>query len=335
MNDRPRILVDNRWVGHQGIARFGSEVIRRLPNVEFLPDKIGLFNPIDPLWLSWSIRRANPTIYFSPGFNPPLRSKVPFVFVIHDLNYIDCRENSEPLRRAYFNYLVKPACKRAAKVITVSNFSKNRIIDWGELPPDRIEVVGGGIGAEFSPQGEKADIGCPYILYVGNKLPHKNLPRLLFAIAKAKLDCRLLLTGRPDTFLNRLADQLGASHMIRFVGAVTDVELAKLYRGARAVVLPSLYEGFGLPIVEAMASGVPVLTSNITSMPEIAGEAALLVNPLSVDDIADGIQKIVSDNELRSTLVKLGLKQVERFNWDNTAAKILAVLQKESNERRC
>jgi len=320
-------------VGNQGIARFGREVIKRLPNVETLPSSVRLFNPIDPLWLSWVIRRKAPSVYFSPGFNPPWRSSVPFVFVIHDLNYIDCSENSDFLRKAYFNNIVKPACRRAAKIITVSDFSGDRIVEWAGIPAERVEKVVEGVGSDFTPNGGRFDIGRPYILYVGNRLPHKNLPRLFTALAVARIDCKLYLTGDPDSTVSKLATSRGISDRILFTGNVNDASLANLYRGAAAVVLPSLYEGFGLPIIEAMACGVPVLTSNVTSMPEIAGDAAVLVDPRSVEDIAAGLDSILSDQALRSKLVASGLIQAAKYSWDTTASQIAAILLSESRRR--
>lgn len=323
---RPDLLCDTRWTGHQGIAKFSNNVLARLPGMTALPAGLPLFHPFDSFWLSQVISRARPRVYFSPGFNPPLRSVRPFVFVVHDLNYVHCRENSDALRRAFFQLIVRPACRRAARVLTVSEFSRSQIIEWSNVRPEQVVNVGAGVDASFTPNGERYEPGFPYVLYVGNRSRHKNLDRLFQAFALVQLDCKLLLSGSADEATLAIARRRGIEESLRFAGPIEDGSMPALYRGARAVVLPSLFEGFGLPIVEAMACGVPVLTSNVTSMPEIAGDAAVLVDPRNVEELASGLNRLIADASLRARLSARGLQRAAEFSWDRTATAVRAVL---------
>lgn len=324
---RPEILCDTRWVGASGIARFSAQILQRLSGVVPLPPGLRLFHPLDPIWLSLAIRRLAPKVYFSPGFNPPLASSRPFVFVIHDLNYIHCPENSDALRRLYFNTLVRSGCSKAARVLTVSQFSRAQIIEWARIPAEQVVNVGAGVGAAFRRTGPRYEPGYPYVLYVGNRLAHKNLARLYAAFASAATDCMLLLTGVADAKTLQLAKEHGIEERVRFAGDITEEELPSFYRGARALVLPSLFEGFGLPVIEAMASGIPVLTSTATSLPEIAGDAALLVDPRSVESIAHGLVRITTEEALRETLIVRGLRRAAEYSWDKTAGAVRDVIK--------
>jgi glycosyltransferase involved in cell wall biosynthesis len=323
-----RILFDNRWSGPQGIARFGDEIFKRLPSLIPLPLGMRLFHPLDPFWLSWTIRRLKPDIYFSPGFNPPVASPVPFVFMVYDLNYVQCPQNSDRLRRAYFNQVVRPACHRAAYVLTCSEYSRAQIVEWSRAKDERIINVGAGVGAEFSVAGAKYEPGFPYVLYVGNRLAHKNLPRLILAFAESKLDCKLVLTGEADPALKSYAAKAGIKDALHFAGKVSNEDLPALYRGALALALPSLYEGFGLPAVEAMACGVPALVSSSTSLPEVVADAALIVDACSVEEIAIGLHRLVSDSALRADMIRKGLMRARRYDWGDTVDAIEKVLDR-------
>lgn len=321
------LLCDNRWVGPSGIGRFGREVLGRLEGTVPLPPGLRLFHPLDPFWLGHVIRKMAPRAYFSPGFNPPLGATRPFFFVIHDLNYVNCPENSDVLRRLYFNTLVRTACRRAARVLTVSEYSRAQIIEWARIQPDQVVNVKAGVSSAFSPVGPRYDPGYPYVLYVGNRLAHKNLARLFEAFALAATECKLVLTGAADRDTLGLARSHGIAEQVRFAGVATEEDLAALYRGARVLAFPSLFEGFGLPPIEAMASGTPVLASTATSLPEVAGDAAVLVDPLSVESIADGLARIIRDESLREVLIARGLTRATEYTWDNTVAVIRDVIK--------
>ena len=325
-----RLLVDDRWVGKHGIGRFASEVLRRLPRAVSMPPGVRPSNPLDPLWTSLQIARIRPDVYFSPGYNPPLSSSAPFVFTIHDLTHLRVVGESSPAKRLYYEHIVRPALAKAFKVLTVSNFSKQEIVDWSGVPPQKILVVGNGVSSGFLPTGTRHVEIRPYLLYIGNRRPHKNLPRLLKAFKSAQLgrDVILLCSGIRDGAISRWIHEAGLDEScVRFTGEIPEARISDYYRGALAVVMPSLYEGFGLPALEAMACGTPVLAGNCTSLPEVVGDAGLLVDPLDVAAITDGICRMVKDAGLREQLTARGFLQASVFSWDATAGKVLESLQ--------
>ena len=218
---------------------------------------------------------------------------------------------------------------RAVFVLTVSEYSKHEIASWAKVKEEKIINVGNGVGLPFASTGGKYEPGYPYLLYVGSRKPHKNLPRLLeaYSIASARRHLRLVLSGNPDRLTLGEIARLGLSGEVAFTDSSADGDLSDIYRGALAFVFPSLYEGFGLPPLEAMACGIPVLTSNICSLPEVVGDAAVLVDPTNVEAIAEGIDRVVSDSTLRGALRQRGFARVARFSWEETARKTSGVLR--------
>jgi glycosyltransferase involved in cell wall biosynthesis len=251
------------------------------------------------------------------------------VFTLHDLHHLCVPEDSSTAKRAYYKYVIRPACHQAAFVLTVSEYSRNAIREWSGINEDKIINVGNGVGLPFTADGARFDPGFPYLLYVGSRKPHKNLERLLraFAISGAGSEVRLVLTGTQDAEISAQIASLGMGGRVVFKETLRDADLADLYRGAVGFLFPSLYEGFGLPPMEAMACGVPVLTSDVCAIPEIVGDAALLVNPRDVEAIAEGIRQLVGGQSLREEMRKKGLERVQRFSWDETARRAWEVLQ--------
>ena len=248
--------------------------------------------------------------------------------MIHDLNHIDFTQNSSRLKRIYYELIMRRACRNAAAVITVSEFSKKRIVEWARIPESKVVNIGNGVDGAYTPSAAPYAPGYPYLLCVSNRRTHKNEPRVLEAFAKAQIDpgIRLVLTGLATDALLTQAEHLGIAQRLVFAGRVPEDELPSYYRGAVALVFPSLYEGFGLPVIEAMACGTPVLTSDSTSLPEVAGDAALLVDPKSVEQISAGIERLCSDQTLRMQMVERGFKQSARFTWDMTTKRMSNVL---------
>jgi glycosyltransferase involved in cell wall biosynthesis len=327
----PAVLADDRWTfpggrGRRGdeilgIGRFAREVLARLPAFETVPRTLPVLHPLEPLWLAAIIVRRRPDVYFSPGFNPPLWSPVPIVFTVWDLIHLHAPNEGSGARNAYYRYVVRPAVRRAARVLTGTKFWRSEIATWAAIPTERIEVAGAGVGPQFGPDGPPHDPGFPYILYVGNRKPHKNLPRLLEAFWRSRLapHVRLVLTGPPDKETVRAVGALGLGKVVQFAGAIPEEKLPEWYRGAAAVAQVSLYEGFGLPALEAMACGVPVVAADATSLPEVVGDAAILVDPKDADAIADGLQRAMADEELRQELRTRGLERARHFTWEMAA----------------
>jgi glycosyltransferase involved in cell wall biosynthesis len=322
------IYADHRWIGNHGIGRFARHV---LGGIDYQPVPLdghpaGAF---DSYRLSRAIRKLrHDDLFFSPGYNSPLYCSAPFVFTIHDLSHVYCLENSSALIRAYYATVLKRACRRAAAILTVSEFTRNQIVEWSGLQPEKVLNVSCGVDPAYSPTGEGYGFSFPYLLCVSNRKPHKNEGRTLGAFARAAIDSsiRLVFTGLETKEVSAQIRTFGLRDRVQFTGAVDENKLPALYRGALALLFPSLYEGFGLPIVEAMASGTPVITSSVTAMPETAGDAAMLVDPLSVEEIAEAISRVFGDDQLRDQLRAKGLARAATFSWTQTVRAVRGVL---------
>jgi glycosyltransferase involved in cell wall biosynthesis len=321
------IYADQRWIGHHGIGRFARRV---LAGLDYRPISLSS-NPAAPLD-SWFLARAlnklaRKDLFFSPGYNTPLFCRSPFVFTIHDLSHLYCPEISSPSIRLYYATVMKRACRRAARILTVSEFTRKQIVEWSGVSPEKALNVGCGVDPAYQPEGDSYGLPSPYFLSVSNRRRHKNEFRMVEAFAKAGLDPRmhLVFTGEPVADLIRFIEAHQLHSRIDFVGVVPEAKLPSLYRGAEALIFPSIYEGFGLPILEAMACGTPVVTANTTAMREVAGDAALLVDPTSVEQIARAMERIVSDTSLRLQLREKGRTRAAQFSWIDTASRVREV----------
>jgi glycosyltransferase involved in cell wall biosynthesis len=326
------IYADQRWIGNHGIGRFAKHV---LGGLKFCPILLGSHPAaaFDSLRLSWALRGlAREDVFFSPGYNTPLFCRAPFVFTIHDLSHIRCAENRKPEISLYYATIMKQACHRAALILTVSEFTRKQIKEWSGVRVDKIVNVNCGVDLAYHPNGDSYGLPFPYLLSVSNRRPHKNEVRLIAAFAKANVDpqVHLVLTGNQSAELLQATEAEHVRSRVDFLGMVPEDKLPALYRGAEALILTSLYEGFGLPVLEAMACGVPVVTSNVTAMPEVAGDAALLVDPRSVEQISRAIERIMRDTELRRQLVEKGIARAACFSWQNTVQRVQKLLATQS-----
>lgn len=322
------IYADQRWLGQHGIGRFSRYVLGEL---DYRPValKSRPAAAFDSWFLARALRHLAPTdLFFSPGYNSPLFCRAPFVFTIHDLSHVYCPENSSPAIRLYYATIMKRACHRAMRILTVSEFTKRQIVEWSGVAPEKISNVWSGVDPEYQPKGNSYGIPFPYLLCVSNRKPHKNELRIVEAFARAKLDSQihLVFVGVSTDKLRYCIENNSVAQRVNFVGFVPPEKLPSLYRGATALIFPSLYEGFGLPPLEAMACGIPVVTSNVTSMPEITGDAALHVDPTSVEQIARAMERIVGDVELRRQLLPKGLARSAEFTCSRTAALVREVI---------
>jgi glycosyltransferase involved in cell wall biosynthesis len=332
-----RLLVDARWIGMHGIGRFAREILSRLPEAAAMPRGLGPAHPADPAWAALHLARLRPDVYFSPGFNPPLAAPVPFVITLHDLIPLQVAEERRFAKRLYYERLVRPATRRAFRVITVSESSRREIADWAGLDPERIVVAGNGVSPGFAAGGDRFRLDRPYVLYVGSRSPHKNVRALLHAFAASGLATRtaLLLSGAADERTRRWIAEAGLGDaQVRFAGAIPESCLPDYYRGALALAIPSLAEGFGLPALEAMACGTPVLAAARGALPEVLGEAGHLVDPTRVEAIAAGLQRVVSDEPLRARLAERGPERAARFRWEDCAARVQRILEAAAAARR-
>jgi glycosyltransferase involved in cell wall biosynthesis len=281
-------------------------------------------------------RQHRASLIFTPAPEGYLgRQAIPQVVMVHDLRPL--RHPGADLQSLYFRAWVPALLRQCRHVLTNSAFTAAEIQAATGLPDRKISVIPLGYDAErfcpAPPQPGPVDPGSPYLLHVGKAYPHKNLPRLLAAFAQlAPRHPQLLLVlagqSHPGTVraLRRRAEGLGIAERVRWLPYVAASELPGLYRGALALVYPSLWEGFGLPILEAMACGTPVLTSLGSACEETASDAALLVNPASVADLADGLAALVEHPHLRAQLRQRGLQHAAGYRWPATAAATAQVL---------
>jgi glycosyltransferase involved in cell wall biosynthesis len=273
----------------------------------------------------------------SLGYVAPLRAKCPSVVTIHDLNFRACGRQMPLTRRWTLAAFVRWSALHSQRVIAVSEFSRQQLLKAYHLSPNHVAMIhlaplSRPSRMEDAPR-ELARLGIcePYVLAFGNPFPHKNIRRLLEAFALCghvrHTHHKLVIVGRApqDDSWQQAARQLGIQHRVVLTGALTDEALASVLSGAQALVSPSLYEGFGLPILEAMAAGVPVACSDRGSMPEIAGSSSLLFDPLSVQEMAGAIGALATLPQLRQYLIDKGLKNATRFSWRQTAEQTLGV----------
>ncbi|PHV33807.1 mannosyl transferase [Janthinobacterium sp. BJB312] len=325
-----KIYFDARWIGDHGIGRFARVVGEKL-QLEPIEISGSPSSPLDPVrfFLAIFLKTIKKSLIFSPGFNAPLFFIRKFVFVIHDLNHIDRPENSSFLKRLYYEIIMKRGCRKAFKVLTVSEFSRRRIADWACIDINKIINVGNGVDPSYCLTAIPYSPGYTYLLCVSNRKEHKNEQRILEAFSDAEIDpaIRLIFTGSENSQMASLCEKLKIQEKVIFLGRVAELDLPGLYCGALALIFPSLYEGFGLPVIEAMACGVPVLTSNTTCLPEIAGNAAILVDPMNVKEITAGISRLCSDLNLRNELRAKGIEQAGHFSWDKTVQKVASVFE--------
>ncbi|NNM64226.1 MAG: glycosyltransferase family 4 protein [Burkholderiales bacterium] len=279
---------------------------------------------------------------FSPSITGPLAVKRQVV-AIHDVVPLDHPEWLNPKFAAWYGFLVPKLARRVAHVVTISEFSKSRILAHTRMDERQITVTPLAADAKFRPLPQDVideslgSLNLPtrhYILCVGSLEPRKNLARLLQAwrLIEKRIpdDVWLVLTGKQGN-ARVFAHDAGLNELPRRVhltGHVLDEQLPALYAGALVFAYPSVYEGFGLPPLEAMACGVPVLTGNQTSLPEVVGDAGVTVDPYDVDALADGMVRLVEDGALRDQLRSKGLVRTKQFSWDETARRTWEILER-------
>lgn len=316
-----KVLIDSRWAGNTGIGRLYKEVMQKVPtevSCSFISNPMGLGNLFSPIMLANEIRKSSAEIFYSPSFMGPAYSKIPYIFTIHDLMHLFYYSKMHSI---YYKQVISRLARNAQQIITVSSFSKNLLINHLGIKSDLISVIYNGVDTMFLDNVEETVLDRPYFLYVGNRRINKNIPTMLRAFSKASIsnDFIFVLTGNPDKNLGILIKRLGIEKRVRFLGFVPEENLPKLYRGAFATMFVSLMEGFGLPLIESMASATPVLTSSTGALPEISGDAALCVDPQNIDAIKYGIEKLVDDSSFYEACVIKGLERAKEFSWESTA----------------
>ena len=330
-----------------GLPEKASE-IGTLPQ-NFRPVAVGSPDTASGFWQCHSaVRRLGCDLVHIPHlFSLPHYLPCPYVITVHDLlEHMYRAHNGSGMMRSLHFYMTRRVLKNAARIFAVSQFTKNELQKLFGIDPGQIEVIYNAIDARFltghatdadrQMLAERYQITYPFVLYAGRISPHKNLVRIIeaFAALKAELakqdafpDLKLIIIGDelskyPD--LRRTVVRAGVQNDVRFLGFVPIDVLRIFYDIAKVFVFPSLYEGFGLPPLEAMAHGTPVLTSNTSSIPEVVGNAAMLVNPENLFEMMRSLQRVLCDQPLREKLRQAGYEQVKKFSWDDSASEILA-----------
>ncbi|MEA3338108.1 MAG: glycosyltransferase family 1 protein [Chloroflexota bacterium] len=303
--------------------------------------------PFARLWthlrLSAEVMRNPPDVLFVPSHVLPLIHPRPSVVTVHDLGYHYFPEAHRARDRWYLDLGTRFNARSADRVIADSRATRADLLGLFDLDAEKVPVVYLGRDQNLKPetnserlQDVKGRLGLrdPYVLTVGTLQPRKNLARLVdaFSRVQARVDAaQLVLAGRVGWLSDPIFEQVkrfGLEDHVLFPGYVEDSDLAALLSGAAAFAFPSLYEGFGFPVLEAQACGTPVLASNTSSLPEVAGDGALFVDPLDVEAIADGLYRLLSDQALRNRLRAEGFANIQRFSWQRCARETLAVLEK-------
>ena len=281
-------------------------------------------------------------VFYSPDFVlPPTRRATRTLLTVHDLSFLHCPEAFVPALRRYLERVVPRSIACADRVLADSAHTRSDIVSFLGVPPDKVEVLYSGVNARFRPEGEPRErerlqarygIGYqPYVLSVGTLQPRKNYLRLIRAFANLKPgtpkpEPQLVIAGgRGWLYEDILSEAARHGDRVRILGFVDEGDLPALYRNAALFTLPSLYEGFGLPVLEAMACGVPVVCSNASSLPEVAGEAGLLVDPLDADGLTGAMRRVLEDSGLRREMIARGVAQAARFTWERAARQLLDV----------
>ena len=289
-----------------------------------------------------AVRRDRPDVLFVPAHVIPWPGvgSVPSVVTIHDLGYLRYPDSHPFLSRLYLDGSTRHSTRVARRVIAISQATADDLAKLNGVPRQKIRVVYFGLGDAAarenrpSPKEVCARLGIPgpYILHIGSLHPRKNLARLIdaFALVRDVLDnLSLILAGRPGWGYEQLLEKiaaLGLEKRVILPGYISDADRAALYEGAQVFAFPSLYEGFGFPVLEAMMHAVPVVCSNTSSLPEIVDDAALTVNPLDVEGLASALSRLLIEKDLRRDLVKRGFQRIKLFSWEACARATLEVL---------
>ena len=302
--------------------------------------------PFPRLWthvrLMWEIARNPPDVLFVPAHVLPVAHPPRSVVTVHDLGYLYFPEAHTPLSRRYLDITTRYHARAATHLLADSEATKRDLVEHYGAGTDAVTVVYPGRGTEFAPVAfakarsevrDRYGIREEYILHLGSLQPRKNLERLLdaFAMLQERQDLHLVLAGKKGWLYEPLFKHVresGLEARVRFVGYVPQADLPALISGARLLAFPSLYEGFGFPVLEAMACGTPVVCSNTSSLPEVAGDAALLVDPTNARDLAHAISRVLEDGALAQELAQKGLRRANQFSWERCAAQSLAVLER-------
>jgi glycosyltransferase involved in cell wall biosynthesis len=307
----------------------------------------GRYFPVRLAWmqgvLPGTLRRLRPDICHFPNYLAPVATSCPYVVTIHDMTLFITPRLHRWKKLLLDRTLIPMVARKAEAIVAVSKSAGNDIVRLLKVPASKVHVIMNAVSPAFKRVEDAAELEAvraryglqgPYILYVGTIEPRKNLVRLIGAFARLRrggLPHKLLMVGQPGWHCEPIyaeVERQGLKSEVIFTGYVPFEDLPALYSAASAMAFPSIYEGFGLPVLEAMACGTPVVTSSSSGLAEVADGAALLVNPLSIDEIAGALHKVCSQPELAAELSALGVARAHEFTWENAARATLDVYER-------
>lgn len=355
------VIIDARMVNEHlhGIARYTYEIIKNISsnddikfkvlindlqmakkifggfkNIEFITMKSKFLSFGEQVEIPHIINKyKNEVIFHSPSFVCSPFAKCNMVMTIHDLNHIKLPQYYSPFHKYYYKYIVKPSALKCKKIFTVSNFSKSEIVKWLNCDERKVVVTYNGVDSKYKKINDKIKLNeikrkynLPdnFILYIGNLKQHKNVEMLIKAIKKVKYDMKLVINGKPNESILKIINELKVKNRIEFIGYIDENDLPYIYNLARIFAFISLYEGFGLPVLEARACGCPVIVSNSSSLPEVAGNSSVLVDPNNELKIVNAINDYLS-KPIDAEMIKRDSEEAKKFRWEITSAKTLEV----------
>ncbi len=360
-----KICIDARPVSEQmhGISRYAFNLIRQLASIDQhheyliltrldrhlfseLPANFRLqgcdvpnYSLTEQFVIPRLLKRKSIDLFHSMTYSAPVFQPCKTVVTIHDLIPLVFPHHYRWRHALYYKHIVRRALQRAECILTVSDSSKRDLVRYFNLDPNKIVVAYNGVDDRFKPDpsglskkivSELISTEDSFILSVVNDKPHKNYSALIMAFKKAtahmQTSCKLVMVGIEKINESKNIPEEIMARLI-CLPKVTDDQLIALYQNAALFVLPTLYEGFCLPVLEAMACGTPVITSNVSSLPEVAGDAAILVNPDNIDELAEAIYNVLAFENLQKDLREKGIRRAKRFSWQETAQKTLKVYE--------
>lgn len=350
-----KIIIDGRMINESGIGRYIRNLINNLQIIDKKNEYFILhlendlkyqdnFHKINAnfKWYGISeqvklpglLKSFKPDLVHFPHFNIPIFYKGKFIVTIHDLIHQHFSMQRATTLNPFFykikqfgyKKIFKNAVGKSEKILVPSNFVKDGLVQEWKVDPGKIIVTPEAVDDKFSKIKVTKKINFPYIFYIGNAHPHKNIEGLIGAFGELRErypDLSLVLSGSDHYFWQKIRKEFPQKGII-YTGYISDEELVALYKNARCFVMPSLEEGFGIPLLEAMACGCPVVSSNAGSLPEVGGDAVLYFDPAK-PDMAEKISQVLDDETLRQQLIRKGLKRYKQFSWQSMAKKTVEV----------
>lgn len=364
-----RIGIDARSLHYEGVGRYIRELIKHLARIDshneyivyFLSEAslkedcirqpnfhnailpVSIYNLHKQPYLYYRLLRDNLDMFHATDhWIVPFAAPCPIVITVHDILTKNVKKRLSYKVRVYGDLITRIALVRSNRILTISDFTKQEIINLYPTAEKKISVVYNGVGHEFTRKSEletarikkKYQLTKRYLLYVGSLKAHKNIPKLIESFSqlppKLKEKTDLVIVARLEQKFSKtikLPSLLGIEKHVKFIGYVPEDDLSGLYSGAVALIMPSFTEGFGLPVIEAMACGTPVIASRGGALTEVCGQAALHFNPESIDDMRNTIERALTDNNLKEKLSNMSIKRSGEFSWNVTAKNILEVYE--------